>query len=265
MGGVAFTGSKSATLRSPSGGVALSASKSAESPTASTSVSLLSSEVFSIQSTGDGRNSASVSMVAVDSKTQHMEPILSWELPGKSVALQPRPEPMIPLATLPSLPASGPQSEAFVGIDPLPDLHLTAELSLLESETSYLPVLPSDSSIPEPDSQDTDVCVSSLLTSLDSAYGYTSLTEKSRLLTSLVGGAGEVGVASLQHGASELTDAGIEDLSLVSHSVLVTVPDLDPTWAAVRIQTAYRGYVCRNKFRKLKKEVRAATLIQASW
>lgn len=202
-------------------------------------------------------------------KTARMEPMASQNLPGKSVALKSRPltEPAIPKALQP-MPTAGPLTTgAFAIEDPLPiTLHPPTsppEVDLLDSESSYLPVFPSDRSSSahttrDPDSQDTDFYVTSLLSSLDSAYGYSSLTEKSRLLSSLVG-TGEVGGAghTLQLAGSGPTGANAGDWS--------RPPVSDPTQAAVKIQAAYRGHACREKYKRYWREVKAATLIQASW
>lgn len=204
----------------------------------------------------------------------YMEPIVSRELPGKSVALKSHPltEPAIPRALQPSPTARTAATGAFTIEDPLPIAHHLPTtppiVDLLVCESSYLPVFPSDLSLSghtsrDPDSQDTDFYVASLLSSLDSAYGYSSLAEKSRLLSSLVG-AGEVGeMGTLQLCASDVTGTSGEDASLLSQSV--SIPVLDPDQAAVRIQAMYRRHICREKYKRYCRQVKAATLIQASW
>lgn len=175
-------------------------------------------------------------------------PIVSQGLPGKSAALQPR------LFKAPQSPPTRLQSTGvFTTEGPLPTTFpshgASPNTSLLDSETSYLPVLPTDLSssshtTQDPGDQDTDHYVTSLLSSLDSAYGYSSLTEKSRLLSSLMGG-GEVGVAG---GSGHPPPSG-----------------LSREQAAVRLQAAYRGRVCREEYRRQQRQARAATAIQALW
>ena len=171
-----------------------------------------------------------------------MKPTLSRELPGKSVAW-----PLLdPSSTDEKLRA---QTGALFTRDPLPN---SVDGKALDSETSFLPVYPtsfaeqalngSSETTHEPESQDTDFYVSSLLSSLNSAYGYSSMAEKSRLLSTLVGGekVGSIGSASAPE-------------------------EKDCNGAAIKIQSAYRGYLARRECKRHSKNIRAATLIQAAW
>lgn len=181
-------------------------------------------------------------------KTTLMQPTLSREAPGKSVAYRPT------LYSDTSHPVSAEQSsistEAFTMVDPLPtSMHPAGDL--LDSESSFLPVSllqdttyqdqsgHEDSSL---DHLEADTYISSLLSSLNSAYGYSSLTEKSRLLSTLVGS---------------------ERLHLPDTSPLPE--QLDFHREAVKIQAAYRGHLARREYKRLLKELKAALLIQARW
>ncbi len=181
-------------------------------------------------------------------KTALMQPALSREVPGKSVAYKPD-------AT------TDEAIEAFTKQDPLPTF-LDPTEELLDSESSFLPVhLPlndsTDQTIPEYPSlcddsalshtlggQDTDLYVSSLLSSLNSAYGYSSLSEKSRLLSSL---------------------ARTETLHFVggTRATDPLLPDLHKE--AVKIQAAFRGHLARRLYKTRVREVKGASLIQATW
>ncbi len=180
------------------------------------------------------------------SKTTPTEPTLSRELPSKSVAWKPSP--------VPDPNSAYPNEELQTGVfstqDPLPK---SIGDGALPSETSFLPVSPTsfaeqalsgNETTHEPETQDTDIYVNSLLSSLTSAYGYSSLAEKSRLLSSLVGS------------KKALSD----DVTSVS-----TPPREDRSKEVIKIQSAYRGYLARKKCRQYSKDVKAATLIQAAW
>ncbi len=155
--------------------------------------------------------------------------------------------------------------------DPLP----TAETSsdMLDSESTFFPVLPSDGSqsedrtLPDGDkleNQDTEFYVNSLLSSLNSAYGYSSLAEKSRLLSSL----------ALHEEESSVRESNItmplnineSDEGDGAHDSASTEKlESDFSKAAVIIQSAYRGYVSRRNLNAYLHEARAASLIQATW
>lgn len=221
-------------------------------------------------------------------KTALMRPIVSHTLPGKSVTLRPEP----PLTSTSLHPNTA--TEAFSTQDPLPTPPQSVPEpmgELLDSESSFLPLVPIDFSHHifhshestslghmklDPEIQDTDFYVSSLLSSLDSAYGYSSLAEKSRLLSSLVA-TEEVSFAEgvATDGTPKLRSLVVDDWSdvtrtmgKVSTSSLIdprTTSVVDFDWAAAKIQAVYRGYVARKQCKTHLRELKAASLIQATW
>lgn len=182
--------------------------------------------------------------------TVSIQPMLSHELPGKSVAWK------VPVLN----PSSDDKktkahTEVLPTRDPLPNSF--SDMDALDSETSFLPVSPAGfaeqvlngsetETAHETDTQGTDFYINSLLSSLNSAYGYSSLAEKSRLLSSLVG-PGDIASSDTQGSVSETPDGK------------------DYASEAVKIQSAFRGYLARKECKKLSKQVKAATLIQAVW
>ena len=157
--------------------------------------------------------------------------------------------------------------------DPLP-VHSTSsdQDDLLESESSFLPVplLPNNDGCIRQSLSDTALLsgqdsshLNSLLSSLDCAYGYSSLSETSRLLSSLT---------RLRGGSSEWENAKTNDmlkteLQKVSGGSLLSKGVLSPDFEkeATRIQAAYRGYSARKKYRSHLRQSKAASLIQATW
>ena len=190
------------------------------------------------------------SPVVVGKAAPSVDHALSQELPGRPVAWKPTPFPM----TTPSSKDNGIQTGAFSTQDPLPN---PIQGAVLESETSFLPIFPSTfaeqafcdgEASHAPEIKDSDVQISSLLSSLHSAYGYSSLGEKSRLLSSLVGGEG--------------VGEGVESDAESSP----TPPEpVDRSKEVVKIQSAYRGYQARKEYKKHARDMRAAMLIQAAW
>lgn len=182
------------------------------------------------------------------SKAALMQPTLSQEVPGKSVAYRSASY-SHPMSTGEGISHHFTPTEAFSPRDPLPT---SMKGDLLASESSFLPVslLQGSSTSPDqsghedsmlryPEECDTDTYINSLLSSLSSAYGYSSLSDKSRLLSSLVG--------------SEKLDA----------PSVPKQPDLNRE--AVKIQAVYRGYIARRKYRQQLRQQKAALLIQATW
>jgi hypothetical protein len=206
-----------------------------------------------VTNTVQGSPNVSVSDGSLVRKTALMQPMLSQEAPGKSVAYRP---------TLYSDPnrqslyaAREVDQSTLTGVltlsDPLPTaVHPAPDGDLLDSESSFLPVTllrdasPNQSGHEDPTSQlegdHTDTYINSLLSSLNSAYGYSSLAEKSRLLNTLVG--------------SERVPLAQDALPL---------PDYHGE--TIKIQAAYRGHLARRNFRKHCRELKAASLIQATW
>ena len=188
------------------------------------------------------------------SKTALMQPTLSREVPGKSVAYKPTTYSNIsyPMSVGEGINHHLTQTESFTLRDPLPT---STKGDLLESESSFLPVsLLRDSSV-SPDlsghedstvhhPEDTDMYINSLLSSLNSAYGYSSLSDKSRLLSTLVGS---------------------ERLQLRDTLDAPSPEQPDFHGEAVKIQAAYRGHIARKEYRRQLREQKAALLIQATW
>lgn len=218
------------------------------------------------EDSGDLRVAPSVAVKSsnVVRKTALMQPTLSREVPGKSVAYTPTLYTDAGTIRLDS-DQSPISSEAFTVRDPLPT-SLDPEEELLDSESSFLPVpalqnssSPASQTVPTQHShegskldrseeQNTDLYISSLLSSLSSAYGYTSLAEKSRLLSSLVG-------------SEKLHSMGD------AHLAYTPLPPPEPDFhrEAVKIQTAYRSCLARRRYKRQLKEFKAAQLIQATW
>lgn len=207
-----------------------------------------------------------------------INPILSSKLPDESIATKgsPFPEHSPPPGTVQSASASNPTG-AFSTIDPLPtsiDRATRPKGELLESESSFLPVFPADASHDSSSGghhttlggqEDPDAYVNSLLYSLNSAYGYSSLAEKSRLLRSLVdtGGVCDTGGTDVE-GILEGDDGSsvIKELSTPGASEDLAA-DFDKK--VIKIQAAYRGFAARRRTKIHRSEVKAATLIQATW
>lgn len=197
--------------------------------------------------------------VAPGRKIAPMQPTLSWETPGKSVAYRPTlySDTSHPVSSAGDAEQSSTSTEAFTMTDPIPIyVHPPAAAAagdLLDSESSFLPVsLLQDSLVSQDqpghedslsdcqEGQNTDMYISSLLSSLNSAYGYSSLAEKSRLLSTLVGSA-DIPPPLPQPEQPELHRE------------------------AVKIQAAYRGHLARREYKWQLKELKAALLIQATW
>lgn len=157
--------------------------------------------------------------------------------------------------------------------DPLPAKTSAASQSdLLESESSFLPVLSSGDmsqksqyhatgsvSVPTGEWETESSYVNSLLSSFDSAYGYSSLTDKSRLLSTLVVGRAEGGPA--RSNTDELV--GVQRQHDPSSSSSSSKRDLNKE--ATLIQAVCRGYLARKRFKVQCKTIRAAVCIQAMW
>lgn len=176
-----------------------------------------------------------------------------------------------------------PRVVSFVGKDPLPVT--SNEDDLLNSESSFVPLPLNDnlhlqelrgSTFAAPISsgrlasgtEDTDLYVSSLLSSLDHAYGYSACAGTSTLLCGLVE---PRGVSFDEEDArlvkakklGESVERG-ESWKVDTHfSSSDTLPNKEKE--AVCIQTCYRGFSARKKFRALLRWNRAATLIQSAW
>ncbi len=98
------------------------------------------------------------------------------------------------------------------------------------------------------------VDINSLLSSIDQAYGFSSLMEKSKFLSSLVGSRG---------GGS--TFSALDDGSCKDGVGLAPIRATEEYKKAVCIQAWIRGSISRKKFRNLLQQTRAATRIQALW
>ena len=116
------------------------------------------------------------------------------------------------------------------------------------------------------DNQTGELDVNSLLSSLDQAYGFSTLVEKSKLLSSLMGSTnvakpvgGDLGVASQNGSVRE--KRCLADLFDNSSSV----GSVDYNKNATCIQVWYKGCVFRRKFQSMMRQTRAAIRIQAQW
>lgn len=170
-----------------------------------------------------------------------------------------------------------PKTESFLYDDPFPVT--SNEDDLLNSESSFVPLALNDSvellkltqttdytsSRPQTsDSQDTEVNISSLFSSLDQAYGYSTFLEKSKLVSSLMGPSG------LSEDKWHKPKLLIEGEKRGEHLVVDTLSSSSAVLPkdgkkVVRVQAYYRGYVTRKKFRVLLRRNKAATQIQSLW
>jgi len=121
------------------------------------------------------------------------------------------------------------------------------------------------------DSQTGELDVNSLLSSLDQAYGFSTLVDRSKLLSTLMGstgiakpgggvGDGCVGVACQSGSVREERHSGSVDPVDSSPA-----SGLDYNKRATSIQAWYRGCVSRKKFCLVMRQTSAATRIQAMW
>ena len=184
---------------------------------------------------------------------EHMQPVLSRQVPGKSTAFHQ--EAMTDLASRRH------PTEVFTRNDPLP----TPPTPLLDSESSFLPVSPNanNHSLFQQSDLEEDVLsrhpeegwsaeldATSLLSSFTSAYGYSSLAEKARLLSSLVG-------------TEPLLEPPLSPSTSCSPAAAGKRPDVSAE--AVTIQSAFRGHLARRRYRSKRRAWKAASLIQAAW